>query len=130
MYEYEAGGDGFLILDENGSVVATATVEADAREVVAALNLVSRAAEEFPGLVSGEEEVNGGDLVDLFGDCLAFDAEGRYRERGQAYRCRACGNTWDAAELDRDPDVVGPLCPDGGCGSGDLAPYEGESDTP
>ena len=130
MYEYEAGGDGFLILDENGSVVATATVEADALEIVAALKFVNRAAEELPGLVNGEEDVNGGDLVDLFGDCLDFDAEGRYREKVQAYRCRACGKVWDAAELEHDPDVIGPFCPEGECGSGDLVPYEEEPDTP
>ena len=130
MYEYEAGGDGSLILDENGSVVATVTVEADAREIVAALNLVNRAVEEFPGLVNGEEGVNGGDLVDLFGDCLEFDAEGRYREKVQAFRCRAGGKVWGAAELDHAPDVIGPFCPNGECGSGDLVPYEEEPGTP
>ena len=114
--------DGNRVRDENGLVVAEARVPEDAREVVAALNLVERAVEQFPGLRDGTMPVPGADLAALFGQCLAFDAEGRYRERPRAYRCRACGQTWDAQELDHDPHVLGPLCPDGTCGSGDLVP--------
>jgi hypothetical protein len=111
--------DGKTVRDENGLVVAE-----DAREVVAALNLVGRALEQFPGLGDGTAPVRGAGLAALFGECLAFDAGGRYREKARAYRCRACGRAWDAGELARDPHVLGPLCPDAACGSGDLVPCE------
>jgi hypothetical protein len=73
--------EGREIRDENGLIVAEARLPEDACEIVAALNLVERAVEMFPGLRDGSTPVSGADLVDLVGDCLVFDAEGRYRER-------------------------------------------------
>ena len=71
----------FAILDENGTVVARVRSEGDARKVVAALNLVEAATTMFPGLIDGEQPVNGTDLVDLFNARLAFAADGlSYRE--------------------------------------------------
>ncbi len=78
-------GDGhelpFAVLVEGGIVFARVATEADARQVVAALNLVEAAATRFPGLIDGEQPVSGADLVDLFGERLAFGDDGRsYRE--------------------------------------------------
>jgi hypothetical protein len=67
------------VLDENGSVVARVRVEADAHEVVTALDLVERAVRLFPGLIDGETPVPGAGLVDLFSEALAF-REGRYHQ--------------------------------------------------
>jgi hypothetical protein len=68
----------YALLDENGLVVGRLRVEPDAREVVAALNLLEQAVERFPGLANGETPVRGPDLVDLFNECLQFH-DGRYR---------------------------------------------------
>jgi hypothetical protein len=73
--------EGRNVCDENGLVVAEASLPEDAFEIVAALNLVERAVDRFPGLRDGSTPVGGADLVELFGNCLAFDAEGRYRQR-------------------------------------------------
>jgi hypothetical protein len=90
MYEVTQDEDGFVIIDENGHTVAVARVEADAKEIVAALNLVEVALECFPGLradeVDGdgylvERPVNGADLVDLFVERIVVDGEGRFSER-------------------------------------------------
>jgi hypothetical protein len=137
MYEYREGTEGFEIIDENGSVVATAKVEADAREIVAALNLVGEAVRRFPGLgpptlcltyrcprcggeweeegpvacnsecercavkditpagiEEYEQDVNGGDLVDLFAEMLVVDAEGRFGGGIQLHRRKGPGKIW------------------------------------
>ena len=70
----------YAVLDAGGRVMARVGLQADAHEVVAALNLVERAARLFPGLADGETPVSGADLVDLFGAALEFDG-GRYRQR-------------------------------------------------
>jgi hypothetical protein len=83
MYELEEqGGEAFpfAVLDENGLVVARVRAETDAREVVAALNLLERATEMFPGLADGRTPVHGADLVVLFAEVLEF-CDGRYRQR-------------------------------------------------
>jgi hypothetical protein len=83
MYElYTQEGESFpyAVLDENGMVVARACVEADGFEIVAALNLVEKAVEQFPGLVDGETSVSGSDLVELFNDTLEF-SDGRFSLR-------------------------------------------------
>ena len=84
MYELDRQDDQefpHTVLDKNGLVVARVRAEADALELVAALNLVERAVAQFPGLADGETPVSGADLVDLFGELLQF-RDGRYRQRG------------------------------------------------
>jgi len=83
MYCYEAGrGGGFDVRDEGRALVCTAPAEADAREIVAALNLVGSVAGRFPGTVDGQSEVNGGDLVETFGLCVRWGQDGRFSEPG------------------------------------------------
>jgi hypothetical protein len=68
----------YALVDENGLVVGRLRVAPDALEVVAALNLLERAVERFPGLVDGETPVSGTDFIDLFSEYLQFH-DGRYR---------------------------------------------------
>jgi hypothetical protein len=63
------------IRNENGSTVAFVPIEADAHDLVAAHNFIEDVTSVFPGLVDGESEVNGGDVVDFFG-YLRWDSDG------------------------------------------------------
>jgi ribosomal protein S27AE len=108
VYFHETSEDGFRVLDENRNAVATARVEADAREIVAALNLVGGLLERFPGL-AGDREVDGADLVGFLNGQLAVDEEGRFHEPDDSP---------DAVVTAAPPDkLVCPKC--GNDGSGD-----------
>src|SRR5690349_19726662 len=71
MYEYVEIDGGFEVTDEDGRAAATCQVEADAREIVAALNLVNALA---------EQEVAGADLVDFITERIAWEEDGRFHE--------------------------------------------------
>jgi hypothetical protein len=92
MYFYESSIEGFVVRDENRSTVARVAVEADACKIVAALNLVSAMAEQFPGLKGDakgekgeliEQEVDGADLVDFIVGRVEWDEHGRFHETGE-----------------------------------------------
>jgi hypothetical protein len=92
MYFYEPSIEGFVVRDEERNIVARVAVEADAREVVAALNLVNAVAEEFPGLRGDatdekgeliEQEVDGADLVDFIVGRVEWAEDGRFHEAGK-----------------------------------------------
>ena len=87
MYKYGVIRGLHFVLNENNILVATVPVEKDAKEIVAALNLIDIAAARFPGLVNGREEVSGGDLVETFNDYICWDERGERffsPERGEA----------------------------------------------
>jgi len=93
MYFYESSFEGFVVRDENRNAVARVAAEADAREIVAALNLVHAMAGRFPGLKGDaadevgrltEQEVDGADLVDFIAGQLEWDGDGRFHEAGEA----------------------------------------------
>src|SRR5262249_12095762 len=75
---------GWWLLDESRLKVGVMRVEADAREIVAALNLVEGLRREFPGLwadematdYQDEVDVNGGDLVEFLSTAIAIGADG------------------------------------------------------
>lgn len=92
MYFYEPSIGGFVIRDENRNTVAHVAIEADAREIMAALNLVSAMAEQFPSLRGNakgekaeliEQEVDGADLVDFIAGRVEWDEDGRFHEAGE-----------------------------------------------
>jgi hypothetical protein len=84
MYYYEQDeADGrWVVRDENGNAVCSGICgEADAAEIVAAMNLVETLARDFPGLCDGVTEVNGGDLVECINEAVEWDDDGRFKER-------------------------------------------------
>jgi hypothetical protein len=92
MYFYEPSIEGFVVRDESRNTVARVAVEDDAREIVAALNLVNAMAEQFPGLKGDEkdkrgelieQEVDGADLVDFIVARVEWDEDGRFHEGGE-----------------------------------------------
>lgn len=105
MHYYEPNQEGFMVRDENRNIVACVAAEADAREIVAALNLVNAIAQRFPGLKGDvkdetggliEREVDGADLVDFIVERLRWDEDGRFCEAG------------DPSLEQRDPLPVAP----------------------
>lgn len=93
MYFYEPTSEGFVVRDEDSNIVARVAVQADVREVVAALNLVKAMAERFPGLkgdertetgLLSERPVNGADLIDFIVARVQWDEDGRFHEAGNA----------------------------------------------
>lgn len=65
MYTIERKVGGYGIFDENGLHVGSIKGGDDAHEAVTAWNLVEEMVRRFPGLLNGETDVNGGDLVDF-----------------------------------------------------------------
>jgi hypothetical protein len=70
----------YALVDEGGRVVGRLRTERDAREVIAALDLLRQALDCFPGLADGETPVSGPDLIDLFSEMLQRPG-GRSREQ-------------------------------------------------
>lgn len=69
-YEKRKGGRIAILVSDDGvevRVIATATSEQEAKQIVAALNLAEAMPQRFPGLADGETEVDGGDLVEFLG---------------------------------------------------------------
>jgi hypothetical protein len=109
MYFYEPTTQGFVVRDESRNTVAQVRVEPDAREIVAALNLVHALAERFPGLKGDardatgelvEREVDGADLVDCIAGQVEWDEGGRFHEAGEEVA---------AAVVIQPPDTL--VCP-------------------
>lgn len=87
IYKADPSG-GFNVLGVNQEKVAHVPVEADAKEIVASLNLVTSVVARWPGFLpqnAGEDmNCNGGDLVEFIGECIKFDEEGRFAEPAKA----------------------------------------------
>lgn len=85
MYYYERTDqpfDQWAVKDESNSLVAgDIRLEVDAKEIVAALNLVERIERDCPEILGEDgKSVNGGDLVDVVNDSIVWTSDGRYHE--------------------------------------------------
>lgn len=69
-YKCEQTPAGFVVIRKTkraSKVIATLANQKDAKEIVAALNLANDLPKRFPGLANGDDEVDGGDLVEFMG---------------------------------------------------------------
>lgn len=81
-YSVVRGGHGqWIVTDANGLKVAETTNGRDARVIVDSLSIHERMVSRFPGLWDGEEDVNGGDLVDW----ITYELSGRNCHTLRAY---------------------------------------------
>jgi hypothetical protein len=112
----EPSTEGFAVRDEGRNTVACVAAEADARQIVATLNLVGGLLEQFPGLAGDREEggalveraVDGADLVDFINERLAVEEGGRFREPdADGPDAVVGGEAGPATPPDEPPDAAG-----------------------